>query len=107
MTDEVRQIQALMILMMCMKPMGKLHALFEHVLRNPVGTQLSQAPPISDPSHDGLRTWLESVFAQSKLSVPDQAAIDWQKDSANMAEAIKELEDVETKLGIKLVVQKK
>lgn len=106
-TEEIRQIQALMAILLCTKPMGKLHELFEHVLRTPEGPTLSRVTSITDVSQDGLRNWLDSMFSKGNLSVAEKGAVDWQNNSNNMSQAIKELEDVENKLGIKLVVQKK
>lgn len=106
-TDEIRQIQALMILMMCAKPMGKLHELFEHVLRIPAAPMLARMTPMSDASPDGIKDWLEKLIAKGGFSVAEQATIDWQKNSANMQQAIAELEEVQKKVGFKIAVQKK
>ena len=106
-THDIRQIQMLMTLFLCIKPEGKLHVLFEHALRAPSGPTLARVTPISDVSNEGLKTWLESMFCHSNLSVAEKGAIDWQTEPLNMGEAIQELEEAQHKLGIKFTVENK
>jgi hypothetical protein len=105
-TDEIRQIQALMALCSCLPPNGKLCEVLKHALALPRETCLSRATPVSDTSWHGLKAWLESQWAQGGLTPNEQKLVDWQNASENVGAAVRELRDVEQKIGLKLAIVK-
>jgi hypothetical protein len=110
-TDEIRQIQMLTTLLLCLRPGSKLHVLFEHALRaeSPgLRERLARhGRRVDDVSHDGLKDWLEAVFCHGGLSVAEQGAIDWQTEPNNIVDAVKDLEEAESTLGFKIVIESK
>ncbi|MFH7029222.1 MAG: DurN family substrate-assisted peptide maturase [Heteroscytonema crispum UTEX LB 1556] len=107
--DEIRQIQMLMFLCMCLSPQSKLRELLEMALAASETETMAkaQATPCDDVSVDGLFTWLGSVFTQGDLTESQKQLLEWQNDDRNMLPAIDELKTIESKLGFKISIQEK
>lgn len=106
--DEIRQIQMLMFLCLCLSPQSKLRQLLEMALAASETETIAkaQATPCDDVSVDGLFTWLGSVFMQGKLTESEKQLLEWQNDDRNMLPAIDELKTIESKLGFKISIEK-
>lgn len=106
--DEIRQIQMLMFLCMCLSPQGKLRQLLEIALANPETATIAKAQGIAcdDMSVDGLFNWLNCVFGQEDMTEPEIQLLEWQNDQNNMVPAINELKTIESKLGFKINIEK-
>jgi hypothetical protein len=101
-TDEIRQIQMLMVLFSCLSPKSKLREVFEYALALPHEPSLSHISPVSDTSPGGLKAWLESLWVQGRLTPDEQKLVNWQRSSENMSAAIRELKAIEQMIGLKL-----
>lgn len=101
-TDEIRQIQTMMVLFSCLPPTSKLREVLELALKLPEGPVLSRVKPCTDASFDGLKGWLESLWSHDGLDANELKLIKWQNEPSNIMAAVKELEDVETAVGIKV-----
>jgi hypothetical protein len=55
-------------------------------------------PPDDPDSDEGMKAWLESLWAQGGISSEEQRIVDWQADSDNMTAALAELQTVVAKL---------
>lgn len=106
-TDEIRQIQMMMTLMLLSKPDGKLREVFDRALSASASQVNSKVTACNDTSSDGLKGWLESVLAQGGLTAEEQALVDWQNNSENMQAAIDELNAIEDKSNIKFAIETK
>lgn len=106
--DEIRQIQMLMFLCLCLSPQSKLRELLEMALAasETETMAMAQATPCDDTSVDGLFIWLSSVFGQGDLTESQKQLLEWQNDQTNMLPAIDELKTIESKLGFKISIQK-
>jgi hypothetical protein len=95
----IRQIQGLAVLLSCLPAGGKTRELFTLALALDEGVVLDKIGPPEDPDSDeGMKSWLESLWAQDGLTAEEQQIVDWQKDSDNMAAALAEFNDVAAKL---------
>lgn len=103
-TDEIRQIQMLMVLFSCLPPNSKLREVFEYALALPHVPSLSRVSPVSDTSPEGLKIWLEALWLQGNLTPEEQKLVDWQGSSENMSAAMQELKAVEQMIGLKLAL---
>ncbi|MCL1467477.1 DurN family substrate-assisted peptide maturase [Argonema galeatum] len=106
--DEIRQIQMLMFLCLCLSPQSKLRQLLEMALAIPETETMAkaQATQCDDVSVDGLFNWLNVVFGQGDMTEPEKQLLEWQNDQTNMVPAIDELKTIESKLGFKISIQK-
>jgi hypothetical protein len=106
--DEIRQIQMLMFLCLCLSPQSKLRELLEMALATSETEAMAKAMeiPCDDVSVDGLLTWLQSVFTQGNLTESEKRLLEWQNDDPNMLSALNELKTIESKLGFKISIQK-
>lgn len=106
--DEIRQIQMLMFLCLCLSPQSKLRHLLEMALVASETETMAKAKatPCDDVSVDGLFTWLGSVFTKGNLTESEKLLLEWQNDPTNMLAAIDELRMIETELGFKISIQK-
>ena len=106
--DEIRQIQMLMFLCLCLSPQSKLRQLLEMALAIPETETLAQAQatPCDDVSVDGLFNWLNLVFGQTDMTESEIRLLEWQNDQTNMVAAINELKTIESKLGFKISIEK-
>ncbi|MGI2904117.1 DurN family substrate-assisted peptide maturase [Tolypothrix sp. VBCCA 56010] len=106
--DEIRQIQMLMFLCMCLSPQSKLRQLLEMALAASETETIAkaQAAPCDDVSVDGLFIWLSSVFGQGDMTESEKQLLEWQNDDRNMLPAIDELKTIESKLGFKISIEK-
>jgi hypothetical protein len=106
--DEIRQIQMLMFLCLCLSPQSKLRQLLEMALAIPETETIAhaQATPCDDVSVDGLFNWLNSVFGQTDMTESEKRLLEWQNDQTNMVPAINELKTIESKLGFKISIEK-
>jgi hypothetical protein len=77
-TDEIRQIQMLMVLFSCLPPNSKLREVFQYALALPHEPSLSRITLISDMNSNGLKAWLESLWVQEELTSNEQKLVDWQ-----------------------------
>lgn len=104
-TDEIRQIQMLMVLLSCLPPDGKAREVLDLALALPHKPCLSRLSPPSDISVHGLKTWLESLWPREELSSDEQKLVDWQRSGENILAAVKELKEAEQTIGLKFNVQ--
>nr|ARD09209.1 DivN [Prochloron didemni] len=104
--DEIRQIQVLMLLCLCLSPQSKLRQLLEIALAASETQIMTRMTPCDDVNVDGLFTWVQSLFAQGGLTEEEKRLLKWQNESRNMLPAIDELKTIEKKLGFKIRIQK-
>ena len=106
--DEIRQIQMLMFLCICLSPQSKLRQLLEMALAASETETMAkaQATACDDVSVDGLFIWLGSVFGQGDMTESEKQLLEWQNEQTNMATAIDELKMIESKLGFKISIEK-
>jgi hypothetical protein len=91
----IRQIQGLTVLLTCLPAGGRLRQLFTLALESDERPWLDRVGAPDDPdSADGMKAWLEGMWAPDRISEPQQKIVDWQNDSDNMATAIAELRTV-------------
>jgi hypothetical protein len=57
------------------------------------------AAPDDLGTNDGVRLWLESLWAREDLSPEEREVVWWQNNGRNMDAAIRELKAVEARLG--------
>lgn len=104
--DEIRQIQMLMVLCLCLSPQSKLRELLEMALTASETQTMDRVVPCNDVSVDGLFSWVESLFGQGRLSKEEKRLLKWQNESHNILLAINELKTIEQKLGFKIDIEK-
>ncbi|MGH3900443.1 MAG: DurN family substrate-assisted peptide maturase [Pseudonocardiaceae bacterium] len=102
---EIRRIQALMLLASCLSPEGDLGRMLGYALALPGEPWLSRSTPITDTSFTGIKVWLESMWAGADLSPGERKLIDWQNSFKNMEAAVRQLKDIEEKMGTRLAAQ--
>lgn len=96
----IRYIQGLTAVLSCLPAGGKARELLSLAMALDEGPVLNKVGPPTDPdSDDGMKTWLESLWAQEGITPEEQRLIDWQNDSDNMTAAIQEFEAVNAKLS--------
>ncbi|MCA1697547.1 MAG: hypothetical protein LC790_01025 [Actinobacteria bacterium] len=95
----IRHIQGLTALLACLPAGGKVRELFSLALALDEGPVLDKIGPPSSHDEEGLRVWLEALWAEDGITPDEQKIVDWQKDSANMAGAIAEFKDVGAKVS--------
>jgi|SRR4051812_20063387 len=105
-TDEIRQIQMLMVLLSCLPQNGKVREACELALALPHEPCSSRISPLRDISFHGLKTWLESLWVQKELSPAEQKLVDWQRSGENMSAAVLELKEAEQKIGMKFGIHR-
>ena len=97
---ELRRIQFLIVLLSCLPRDGKCREVLELALALDEGPQLARLTASNDlGTNDGVRLWLESLWAREDLSPEEREVVWWQNDDRNMDEAIRELKAVEARLG--------
>ncbi|TAG95057.1 MAG: hypothetical protein EAZ09_09375 [Oscillatoriales cyanobacterium] len=106
-TDEIRQIQGIMTLLLLASPQGKLHEVFNAALSASASQVETNVTALSDASADGIKGWLESILAQGGLTAEEQTLVDWQNNSENMNAALDELKAIQDKGNFKLTLQTK
>src|SRR5215472_16284778 len=74
-TDEIRQIQVLLVLLSCLPPNGKLRKVFERALALPHEPILSRITPASDAHFDDFKAWLEALWGQGALSPAERELV--------------------------------
>jgi hypothetical protein len=106
--DEIRQIQMLMFMCLCLSPQSKLRQLLEMALAASETETMAKAIaiPCDDVSVDGLFFWLSSLFSQTEPTESEKRLLEWQNDDRNMLPAIDELRAIENKLGFKISIEK-
>lgn len=106
--DEIRQIQMLMFLCLCLSPQSKLRELLEMALASSETETMAKAKvtPCDEVSVDSLFDWLGSVFSQGKLTESEKELLEWQNDASKMLVAINELKTIESILGFKMSIEK-
>jgi hypothetical protein len=104
--DEIRQVQMLMVLLSCLPSDGKVREVLKFALALPHEACLSRVSPPMDTSLRGLKGWLEALWVREGLSRDEQKLVDWQRSGENMIAAVRELEEVEQKIGLKLGIQR-
>jgi len=115
-TDEIRQIQMLMVLCSCLPKDGKLAQVIRMALDLDHKPLHARVRPVTDVSLVGLGFWLEELWGAAggtNISKEEQSLIRFQHDpsdqaqeNSNMVEALKELIRAEHQLGFKLCAQK-
>lgn len=106
-TGEIRQIQVLIALFLCIPPQSKLREVFNKALAASESKTLNRIKPCTDVSLEGLRDWFESLMLQGGLTLEEQSLLDWQSNSDNMSAAIKELTSIQDKTNLKIIFQQK
>lgn len=104
--DTIRQVQELMILCSLLPPDGKLREVLELALALHEEPVLSRTKPVTDMHPHAAKAWLESIWLPEGLSAEEKELVDWQRNSENMAAAMRELRDVEQQTGMRLVAEK-
>ncbi|MFB2980934.1 DurN family substrate-assisted peptide maturase [Microseira sp. BLCC-F43] len=104
--DEIRQIQMLMLMCLCLPTQGKLRELIEMALASSGERTMNRVTPPEDVSVDGLFDWLTALYNQQDLTEEEKSLMKWQNDRNNMLPAISEIKAIEEKLGFKLGIQK-
>ncbi len=95
----IRFIQGLTALLSCLPANGKARELFSLALDLNEGPVLAKIGPPKDPdSAEGMKTWLESLWAAEGLAPEERRMVEWQNDSDNMTAAIREFQDVAARL---------
>lgn len=95
----IRYIQGLTALLSCLPANGKARELLSLALELDEGPWLEKVGPPSDPDSDeGMKTWLESLWAQGGITDEEERIVSWQNDSDNMSAAIQEIEAVAAQL---------
>jgi hypothetical protein len=102
---EIRRIQALLLLASCLSPESDLGRTLGYALALPSEPWLSRVTPITDTSFTGIKTWLESLWSQEDLSPGERKLVDWQNSVKNITAAMRELKEIEDKVGEKLAAQ--
>lgn len=102
---EIRRIQALMLLVLCVSPDGDLGRMLGCALALSGEPWLSRATPITDTSFAGTKAWLGSMWANADLSPDERKVINWQNSAKNIEAAVQELRDIEEKMGTRLAAQ--
>lgn len=102
---DIRRIQALMLLVLCVSPDGDLGRMLGYALALPGEPWLSRSAPIADTSFAGTKAWLESMWANEELSPGERKIIDWQNSFKNIEAAVRELKAIEEKMGTRLAAQ--
>ncbi|NEO39952.1 MAG: hypothetical protein F6J90_27900 [Moorea sp. SIOASIH] len=105
--DEIRQIQILMLLCLCLSSEGTLYDLLKMALETPGQRTLNRVTPPEDVSIDGLFEWLGELFGEAEVTEGERDLLLWQNDIKNMWPAISELKAIEEKLGFKISIEKK
>jgi hypothetical protein len=96
----IRQIQGHMVLLACLPANGKLREVFQLALALNEGPVLDRVGRPENPDDlDSYTEWLEKLWAAEGISPDEQRLIDWQKESANMNEAIGEWKALIAKLN--------
>jgi hypothetical protein len=103
---EIKQVQLLMVLLSCLPPDGKLREVLGMALEVPQSDALARVTPCAEVSTDGLRSWLTTIWG-GEHGAEMQALVDWQKNGENVKAAVKELLDVEDRLGFTLSIVKR
>jgi hypothetical protein len=106
-TDEIRQIQMVMILLLMSSPDGPLSDIFTRAIAASSTQVNAKMVACTDVSFNGLKSWLESLLAKGDLTPEEQALVDWQNNPANMIAAIQELRTIQEKTNLKIGIQKK
>lgn len=104
--DAIRRVQQLMIFCSLLPPDGKLREVLSMALSLHEEPILSRITPITDIQPHATKTWLEATWSEHRMSAEEKELVDWQNDSDNMAAAIRELKNVEQRIGIRLVAEK-
>ena len=104
--DEIRQIQMLMVLCLCLSPQSKLRELLEMALAASETQTMAKATPCDNVNVEGLFTWVQSLFGQGRLTEEEKRLLKWQNESRNILPAINELKTIEKKLGFKIAIEK-
>ena len=93
-SDEIRQMQMLVVLFSCLSPGSKLREVLEYALALPNESCLSQITPVNDISIKGLKPWLEALWVHRELTLEEQRLVSWQRSVENIAEVVRELKEV-------------
>jgi hypothetical protein len=104
--DTIRQVQFLLVFCSLLPPDGKMRKALELALSLHEEPVLARISPVEDVHPFTTKTWLESIWLHGDLPAEERALVDWQNVNENMAAAMRELQDAERQIGIKLVPQK-
>jgi hypothetical protein len=104
--DAIRQIQQLMIFCSSLPKDGKLREVLSLALSLHEKPLLSRITPMTDIQPHAAKAWLEAIWRENELSAEEKELVRWQNDSDNMAAALRELTNVERRLGIRLVAER-
>jgi hypothetical protein len=97
----------IIILLLLASPKGALGDIFGRALAASGSQVDAKMTPCNDVSFNGLKSWLESLWAQGGLSAEEQNIVDWQNEPMNMMAAIQELKAIEDKINLKISIQTK
>jgi len=100
---EIKQVQLLMVLLSCLSEHGKLREILQLALEVPKDEALANMIRCPEVSVDGLREWLPEIWA-GDLSDRMVELVKWQNTSENMTAAIRELIEVQDRVGITLSI---
>ncbi|WP_131737521.1 DurN family substrate-assisted peptide maturase [Actinomadura roseirufa] len=103
--ETVRQIQSLMVLCSVLPPDGKMREMLKLALDVRNDEFPADIEPIRDLHPQATKTWLEFFWTRVGISAEERELIDWQNDKPAMDTAVKELQNAERRLGIRLAPQ--
>lgn len=102
--EAIRQVQQLGLLCGLLPRDGRLREFLELALAANGEPLFARIAPVPDLHPHAVKEWIES-FCPTRC--PDEKAwINWQSNSENMSSAIRELHDVERRMGFRLVAVK-
>jgi hypothetical protein len=106
-TDEIRQIQMLMLTLSCVPSGGKLHELIQKSLEVSSPGVLASPQQCRDFSFTGIKKYLEALWSSSSVNLTqdEQDIVNLQNDDATMRDAVKELSIAQTQLGFKFAIR--
>jgi len=95
----IRHIQGLTAVLSCLPAGGKARELFALALALDESGALEKLGPPTDPDDDEvLKAWFHELWAMDGITPEEQAIVDWQTDSDNMAAALEEFKTISAKL---------
>jgi hypothetical protein len=96
----IRQIQGVAVLLSCLPENGKVRELFTLALESPQGVWADRVTTPDDPdSAEGMKAWLETVWAPEGMAAEGRKVAEWQADTANMTAALAEFRAVADRLA--------
>lgn len=103
--DVIRRIQELMVLCSLLPPDGKLREVLELALALPEELALARITPVTNLHPFATKAWLEQIWDPTVTSAAEKELASWQNRSDNMKAAMREIQDAERQMGMRLVAE--